>query len=51
MDHQPVPGAGHARACTFERVAHGEAAFRAKYGVGPRHLFAMLVCIHRGIGS
>ena len=40
-----------ARACTFERVAHGEAAFRAKYGVGPRHLFAMLVCIHRRIGS
>jgi hypothetical protein len=40
-----------ARACTFERVAHGEAAFRANHGIGPRHLFATLGCVHRIIGS
>jgi hypothetical protein len=33
------------QACTFERAAHGVRAFRAKYGVGQRHVFAMRHCV------
>jgi hypothetical protein len=39
------------QACIFERVAHGWAAFRVKYGIGPGHHLAMWSCIHRRIGS
>ena len=38
------------QACIFERVAHGVAAFRAKYGIGPRHQLAMWSCVHGRIG-
>jgi hypothetical protein len=31
--------------CIFERVAHGIAAFRAKYGLGPTHDHAMRHCV------
>lgn len=37
-------------ACTFEKVAHGTAAFRAKYGVGPDQQLAMWNCVHTRIG-
>ncbi|HYP47983.1 MAG TPA: hypothetical protein VEQ61_05040 [Thermoleophilaceae bacterium] len=33
------------QACTFERVAHGRAAFRAKYGQGSDKRLAMRSCI------
>jgi hypothetical protein len=38
------------QACIFERVAHGVAAFRAKYGIGPQHRLAMRACVHGRIG-
>jgi hypothetical protein len=38
-------------ACIFERAAHGVAAFRAKYGIGPQQRLAMRHCVHRRIGS
>jgi hypothetical protein len=38
------------KACTFEKVAHGTAAFRAKYGIGPQRVLAMWNCVHRRIG-
>lgn len=38
------------QACIFERVAHGVAAFRAKYGRGPFHRFAMRRCIRARTG-
>jgi hypothetical protein len=38
------------QACIFERVAHGVVAFRAKYGIGPRHRLAMWACVHGRIG-
>jgi hypothetical protein len=42
---------GEARkACIFELVAHGHPAFRAKYGIGPGHWFAMWACVHRRTG-
>jgi hypothetical protein len=37
-------------ACTFEKVAHGTAAFRAKYGIGPDQQLAMWNCVHTRIG-
>jgi hypothetical protein len=37
-------------ACTFEKVAHGTPAFRAKYGIGPEHERAMWSCVHTRIG-
>jgi DNA-binding beta-propeller fold protein YncE len=33
------------QACLFERAAHGAGAFRAKYGAGRFHLFALARCI------
>jgi hypothetical protein len=38
------------QACIFERVAHGVAAFRVKYGIGPQQQLAMWACVHRRIG-
>ena len=38
------------QACVFERVAHGVAAFRTKYGAGPYRLHAMRRCITQRIG-
>jgi hypothetical protein len=38
------------QACVFELVAHGRPAFRAKYGIGPRHVLAMWACTHRRTG-
>jgi hypothetical protein len=38
------------KACTFEKVAHGPAAFRAKYGIGPQRVLAMWNCVHRRTG-
>lgn len=38
------------QACIFERLAHGRPAFRAKYGIGPRHQLAMWSCVHGRIG-
>jgi hypothetical protein len=38
------------RACIFELVAHGRPAFRAKYGIGPGHWFAMWACVHARTG-
>jgi DNA-binding beta-propeller fold protein YncE len=40
-----------AQACLFELVAHGRAAFRAKYGEGSRHLHAWRNCIWAVLGS
>ncbi len=37
-------------ACTFEKVAHGTPAFRAKYGIGPDQQLAMWNCVHMRIG-
>jgi hypothetical protein len=39
------------QACTFERVAHGIVAFRAKYGRPPDGANAMTRCIRRRIGT
>jgi DNA-binding beta-propeller fold protein YncE len=39
------------QACLFELVAHGRAAFRAKYGDGWRHLHAWRNCVWAVLGS
>jgi hypothetical protein len=39
------------QACTFERVAHGVGAFRAKYGLGGLQLHAMRRCVRQRIGG
>jgi hypothetical protein len=36
--------------CVFERAAHGLLTFRAKYGVGPNHDYAMRRCVRRYTG-
>jgi len=36
--------------CIFERAAHGLLPFRAKYGVGPNHDYAMRRCVRRYTG-
>lgn len=38
------------QACIVERLAHGVAAFRAKYGAGPYKLHAMRGCIRQRTG-
>jgi hypothetical protein len=38
------------QACIFERVAHGVAAFRAKYGRGPHQRHAMRRCVRQRTG-
>jgi hypothetical protein len=38
------------QACIFERVAHGVAAFRTKYGIGPQDQLAMWACVHERTG-
>jgi hypothetical protein len=38
------------QACVFEAVANGVVAFRAKYGIGAQHRFAMWACVHGRIG-